>query len=323
MGRISRALRLSVILLTPLAALAQEAAQADLQDGFDGPGFAESGGLYYRRNSEQAAGTVEFQAAVRRTGAGALKLSVRPFCPPGSEGCSERAEIWERTELRVPYDQGVWYGFAVRFDDHPPHDDHRRVIAQWKREIGPEADGDFSPFLAFRLNRGRLFVTAETNFVPLPEDAPRPVAGRCPEGMAPAWLRPETDQMRILVVADPGWSKDDGQEFDRCTAAVQVTAGEAALPGVVSDWVDYVVYTKPGPDGGGHVEIFADGRRVATVRGRIGHDDHGLGANQYFKFGPYRDAGDDLWTMYYDDFRRSSRCERVLVEPAACAAVGR
>jgi len=26
---------------------------------------------------------------------------------------SERAEIWERPELRVPYDQGVWYGFAV------------------------------------------------------------------------------------------------------------------------------------------------------------------------------------------------------------------
>ena len=96
---------------------------------------------------------------------GALKLSVKPLCTADDEGCSERAEIWERTELRVPYDQGVWYGFAVKFADPIPTDDHRYLIAQWKREIDPGAEGDFSPFLALRVRNGKLFATVETNFI--------------------------------------------------------------------------------------------------------------------------------------------------------------
>src|SRR5215217_7295406 len=102
-----------------------------LIEGFDGTGFADSGGLYYRENFEQTAGKVEFQKEITRNGGGALKLSVKPICPTDKESCSERAEIWEKTALRVPYDQGVWYGFAVKFGDPIPNDDHRYLIAQW------------------------------------------------------------------------------------------------------------------------------------------------------------------------------------------------
>ena len=137
-----------------------------LRDGFDGPGFSEAGGLYYRDNFEQSAGTVEFQKDVTRSGSGALKLSVKPRCPRQSGTCSERAEIWEKTELRVPYNEGVWYGFAVKFADPVPRDDHRYLIAQWKREIEPGAEGDFSPFLALRMRQGKLFATVETNYLP-------------------------------------------------------------------------------------------------------------------------------------------------------------
>ena len=68
----------------------------------------------------------------------------------------------------------------------------------------------------------------------------------------------------------------------------------------------------PGPDGSGHIELFANGKPIVTVKGHIGHADKGLGKNQYFKFGPYRAAHASEWTLYYDDFRRSPRCATCL-----------
>lgn len=280
-----------------------------LRDGFDGPTFSEAGGLYYKKNFEQSAGTVEFQRQVARDGGGALRLSVRPLCATG--GCSERAEIWERTELRVPYDRGVWYGFAVKFADPIPRDDHRYLIAQWKREIDPGADGDFSPFLALRLRNGKLFATVETNYI-----APN-AAGACRSAGTPVWLRPKFNQMRALVATDPHWTLADGDYFTGCTDAIRVVDHGNRLPAPDSGWIDFTVYTQPGPDGSGRIELFANGKPVVTVTGHIGHADKGLGRNQYFKFGPYRGAHTDEWTLYYDDFRRSPRCADVL-DPPAC-----
>src|SRR5262245_14028180 len=109
------------------AAHAEEWARP-LFDGFDGSDFSPAGGLYYREKFEQSAGILEFQTDVKLHGEGALKLSVKPLCPAKDDDCSERAEIWEKTELRVPYDQGVWFGFAVKFGDPIPADDHRYLI---------------------------------------------------------------------------------------------------------------------------------------------------------------------------------------------------
>ena len=304
-----------ILAATTFLACAAPAAAADwtkvLVDGFDGRDFAEEGGLYYRENFEQSAGTVEFQSEVKRSGAGALKLSVKPVCPAAeADGCSERAEIWEKTELRVPYDQGVWYGFAVKFADPVPQDDHRYLIAQWKREIDPGADGDFSPFLALRLRNGKLFATVETNFI-----APENGSGCAADGV-PVWLRPETNQMRALVATEDGWTKEDGELYADCTTAIKVESHGNALPAPSSGWIDFAIYTKPGPDGSGRIELFANGKPIVTVSGHIGHADKGLGANQYFKFGPYRAAHTNEWTVYYDDFRRSPRCEDVLKDGA-------
>jgi hypothetical protein len=300
-------------------ALADPAAMV-LRDGFEGADFAPEGGLYYRRNAEQAAGTATFQSDVVRRGGGALKLSVVSRCTPESEGCSERAEIWEKTALRVPYDRGVWYGFSVRFAEPVPQDDHRYLIAQWKREIGPEAEGDFSPFLAFRMTRGKLFITVETNYAPPAVPGAEGIAA-CAPGRTPAWLRPETNQMRLLVAASPGFSAADDHRFSACTdRTAHVTYGHP-LPAPGPDWIDFAVWSRPGPDGSGHIEVFANGRRIVTVTGMIGHADPGLGANQYFKFGPYRDGAPDPWTLYYDDFVRSPDCMDVLGDAALCAAV--
>ncbi|MBP1886740.1 polysaccharide lyase [Sinorhizobium mexicanum] len=283
-----------------------------LVDGFEGKDFAPEGGLYYRDNFEQSAGSYVFQSDVKRTGNGGLKLSIVPKCPPSDDGCSERAEIWEKTALRVPYDKGVWYGFSVKFADPVPSGDHRYLIAQWKREIDNGANGDFSPFLAFRMSLGKLFVTVETNYLPPASTGPAGVAARCAPGEVPVWLRPELNQMRMLVAADANWKPEDGRLFNSCTTGVTVTNHGNPLPDPKSGWIDFAVFTKPGPDGSGHIELFANGQPVITVKGHIGHADKGLGQNQYFKFGPYRAADTTDWTLYYDDFRRSTRCADVL-----------
>jgi hypothetical protein len=285
-----------------------------LRDDFDGPDFAAGGGLYYKQNAEQAAGTYVFDKAAGRTGGG-LRLSVRSLCPVEDKDCSERAEIWERTNLRVPYEQGVWYGFAVRLDEPVPTDDHRYLIAQWKREINPGADGDYSPFLALRLRQGRLFATVESNFA---ADAPRLVADRhggCPVGTTPVWQRPETDQMRALVATEAGGAPEL-DEYDECTDKITVTR-HSDMPDPKSGWIDFAVYSRPGPSGNGRIELYANGQPIVTVEGRIGHAGSGLGRNQYFKFGPYRAGHPGVWALTYDDFRRSLRCEDVLVG-AAC-----
>jgi hypothetical protein len=302
---------LSVLLLAGKDAVT--GAPQKLADGFEEPEFSEQGGLYYKPNKEQQAGTVEFQNTVTHSGRRALKLSVKPLCSASDEDCSERAEVWERPEKWAGYDQGVWYGFAVKFQEPVPQDDHRYIIAQWKREISG-TPGDFSPFLAIRLNRGKLFATVETNLVSTSSVGPEGQFAHCPAGETAVWLRPETNQTRAMVAVSSGWNDGNGKRFNACSGEIRVVKRGSDLPDPESGWIDFVIYSKPGPDGTGHIEMFANGSWIATVKGRIGHAEKGLGKYQYFKFGPYRAPHPDIWTLYYDDFRRSPNCEDVLVQ---------
>lgn len=311
------AMFLTTALSTP-EATADQAYKTRLFDSFEGEHFSQEGGLYFKENAEQRAGIVEFDRTGGRDGRGALKLTVRPGCHVGTESCSERAEIWERPNLRVPYFTPVWYGFAVKFADPIPRDDHRYLIAQWKREIDPGAPGDFSPFLALRLRKGRLFATVEANhFAPVRQE-PKGTPIKCGPGETPVWLRPDTNQMRALVATDGAWEPEDGSLFNACTDKIEIVDRGSPLPSPDSGWIDFAIMTKPGPDGTGHIEIFANDRWVVTIKGYIGHNDPPLGDNQYFKFGPYRAAAEGHWTVYYDDFRRSLNRSDVLDERAAC-----
>jgi hypothetical protein len=287
-----------------------------LFDGFEGKDFAPEGGLYYKKNYEQSAGTVEFQDKVVKSGKGALRLSVKPMCQASEPLCSERAEVWERPKLRVPYEKGVWIGFAVKFEEPLPQDDHRYLIAQWKREIDAGTEGDFSPFLAFRYNEGKFFVTVETNLVP-GHEIERGKRAHCANGETAVWLRPDTNQTRALVAYDKNFGPENGDEFSACTDKITVINHGNLLPSPDSGWIDFAVYTKPGPEGTGDIELFANGKWIVTVKGRIGHNDKGLGENQYFKFGPYRAGGPGVWALYYDDFRRSPHCADVM-KPEIC-----
>ena len=303
----------AIICLSWGQALADEGAALRLADDFELGDFAPDGGLYYKDNFEQSAGTVTFQSDDVRNGAAALQLTIEPMCPQ-NRGCSERAEVWERPEVLARYDSPVWYGFSMKLADPVPEDDHRYVMAQWKRQIIPGAEKDYSPFLALRLDKGRLVLTIDSDTLSV---HPLGSAGRetgCLAGEAPVNDRIEYGQTRALVAYEEGMPVSDWRFVNGCTGDLEVIRHAAGLPPAHSGWIDFAFMIQTGPDGGGRIEIIANDLWIATVKGRIGHEGEGLGDKQYFKFGPYRAAHETDWTILYDRFRRGPRCEDVASE---------
>lgn len=309
-----------------------DSAQTVLSDGFEEGQFSIKGGLFYKDNAEQRSGRIVFQSDVVHTGKSALKLSVKPGCytrahaptaasaggGPSSPAktavsdCSDRAEVWEKPSVLAGYDKSVWYRFALRLADPIPRDDGRYVLAQWKREIIPGVEHDYSPFLALRLYRGRFGVTIETDEVEtFPLGTPeRPVT--CKPGEAAVTMRPSYRQTRALVAVEEGMAiADYPGAFNACAPSIMVTR-HGDLPSATAGWIDLTFRSLPGPRGGGHIEVIANGRPIVTVKGQIGHEGPGLGVNQYFKFGPYRSGAKTDWSVYYDGFARGPRCRDVI-----------
>jgi hypothetical protein len=291
---------------------AADAGNRVLADDFGAGGFAPAGGLFYKDNAEQRAGRVDFRKSGGPSGRSVLNLSITPSCRAAIDECSERAEVWERPEVLAAYDRSVWYGFAMFLDDPVPQDDGRYVMAQWKREIIPGADGDYSPFLALRLYQGRLGVTVETDIVEaFPIGSARRPDG-CLPGEARVLNRPTARQTRALVAIESGSAAANYPDyFDSCAPGIRVTR-HADLPPAQKGWIDFVIRSNPGPAGDGHVEVIADGVRIVTVKGHVGHAGPGLDRNQYFKFGPYRAPNPANWSVSFADFRRGPRCMDVI-----------
>jgi len=312
-GGVAGSLRL-VCALVCLAAWPATAENAGLvlREDFEAGGFSPDGGLFYKDGREQRVGTYEFQRSTVYRGHGALSLSVRPACPPAETSCAERAEVWERPDRLAGYDETVWYGFAFRLAAPIPQDEDRYVLAQWKREILPGADKDYSPFLALRLFRGRLGITVESDLVEAFPIGSNQRPKGCLPGEALVFTRADWQQSRALVATEAGpLAPAYPAAFNSCAPSIRVVR-HGDLPAADSGWIDLVVRSSPGPDGSGRIEIIANGRPVASVSGRIGHSGPGLDKNQYFKFGPYRDPRPEHWTVHYDHFRRGPRCTDVI-----------
>jgi hypothetical protein len=300
-----------VVCMTASNGLADEAAQLRLVDDFELGDFAPDGGLYYRENFEQTAGTVTFQSDDVRHGTAALKLTINPICPAARRGCSERAEVWERREVLANYDSPLWYGFSMKLLDPIPDDEHRYLMAQWKRQILNGTEKSYSPFFALRLDQGRLIMTVDSdalNVVPLGSGARD---GDCLSGEAPANNRERHDQTRTLAAFQEGMPVADWRYVNSCTSDIEVIRHAPGLPAADSGWIDFAFLIQTGPQGDGRIEIIANDQWIATVKGRIGHEGPGLGDKQYFKFGPYRAAHDTEWSVLYDRFRRGPNCEDV------------
>lgn len=283
-----------------------------LKDNFEGKTFAADSGLYYKKNFEQSAGMVRFVTGDARQGKQALQLSIRPLCAAGASGCSERAEVWEKKKVLVPYGDEVWYAFSMKLADPIPHDDHRYLMAQWKRQIRPDAQKSYSPFLALRLDKGKIVITVETDEVKVEPLGTTERPDRCKPGETLVSDRPHDKQTRALVAWQANMPVTDWRYQNACTTEIAVKHYGNNIPAAESGWIDFVFDVKTGPRGNGHIAIAANGKPVALVTGHIGHQGVGLGPDMYFKFGPYRGAGENsVWTVMYDRFRRGPRCDDV------------
>jgi hypothetical protein len=282
---------------------ASETAMQRLSDALDGPGFAEAGGLWYKQNEEQNAGRLRFQAPIGPGQKPVLELSVRPHCSAALQSCSERAEVWESEKLLLPYEAVAWYAFSMKLIDPIPQDDRRYVMAQWKRSIIAGAMRDYSPFLALRMRRGAMFLTVETDDIPVLERS-----RVCDANQLRVSNRDAQGQTRFIVAEEDGVSVSGPSEDVSCSTAVTVVKRAGQWPKATSGWNDFVFGVKTGARGGGRIEAFANGEWVVSVHGQIGHAGEGLGDHQYFKFGPYRAANDGVWTIAYSHFRRGKSC---------------
>ncbi len=117
--------------------------------------------------------------------------------------------------------------------------------------------------------------------------------------------------MRMLVAADSSWKLEDGSLFNACTDAIKVTNHGNPLPDPKSGWIDFAIYTLPGANGTGRIELFANDKPIITVTGTSATTTRAR-EEPILQVRPYRAADGTDWTLFYDDFRRSPNCSDVL-----------
>jgi hypothetical protein len=241
------------------------------------------------------------ESSVSRTGSRSLAITVHPEDRDPNDPRIQRNEIWMRERLWDPMTEDSWYGFSFRIErDAAPIGDTRWVIGQWKE------DGDHSPFLAQRFNGGVFRVTVQDN------DCQVTIASeRGLEGIAPG--------QGVSTEPSPLDALGHGARAP-CASDIRVEPGETegVLPSPASGWVDMVYRVRRGRQGQGLVQVWANGRLVATAQGSIGNE--GAGPRCYFKIGIYRDPIADIATLYVDNFRRGHSFEEV--DPTAAAGRG-
>ena len=239
-------------------------------------------------------------------------------------------EIREANHLRCRFGREVWYSFSFRVEGQYPRSGSTRwVIGQWKEE------NKASPFLAQRFDNGVFHITVQSNdqrevIAAAPGDydarfpfysdtfkqslatggAPRngdeytaAVDKFGPDAVDRAAFRraiEEQDLDKFPFIADrPDYRRIDGL---RATPS-----DDPLLPDPSKGWIDMRYRVKGGRDGTGLIEVWANGRFIVRVQGKIGSDTFD-GPTQYFKFGHYRDIEDAFgWsTAYFDRFKRGT-----------------
>jgi hypothetical protein len=218
----------------------------------------------------------------------------------------ERAELWEADAVRLEVGTEVWYRFSFLVDPGIPVDAGRLVIGQWKQ--ANSATGT-SPVIAQRFNGRAFTITIEQDntapdhpaentqcriWVAVDENAARAAGGSQAHGLS--LMAP------ITPGAPPELPSLGHDERDVSYGATLRPDGSAApppcrrdvdvqqlgvLPSPFGRWVSMLYRIRLGGPSG-LVEIWADGRPIARVTGRIGFRTSRPG-KQYFKFGPYRE----------------------------------
>jgi hypothetical protein len=98
---------------------------------------------------------------------------------------------------------------------------------------------------------------------------------------------------------------------------------ESLLPDPKEGWVDMVYRIKPGrtdnlygPKGTGEIDIWANGKQVASVRGNLGNriTKPPEQKSVYFKFGIYRDYTPGELSFLFDEYKQGSSFAEVTVD---------
>jgi len=310
---LSRRLLLPAVLILATAPATAPAAAADISDGF------ESGRIDPQlwAPCPRAENRFFIEETVVRSGRYAAGMALLPDAtmPPAipkaeiarrRSGCrdtapgavfvpedDQRAELWlQSTE---PPGTDRWFGFSFRIDSPDAGaGGNRLVVGQWKQ------DGSRSPILAQRFKGGAFHLTVEQETASPGRQCRVLVAWQdgydfsdFPDGRR-SFLHGGTPELDGELDAEP---PDRAAECSRGLAIDRT----APLPSPFGAWVDMVVHLRVAGRPDDLVEIWADGRPVATVRGPIGVPG---GGDQYFKFGPYRDPSPAPLVVRFDDFGR-------------------
>jgi hypothetical protein len=202
----------------------------------------------------------------------------------------QRAELW--LQSTQPAGTDSWFGFSFRIDSPDAGaGGNRLVVGQWKQH------GSQSPFLAQRFKGGAFHLTLEQATASPGQQCRVLVAWQdgydfsdFPAGTR-SFLHGGADELDVELPPAPAADCSRGLAIDRM----------APLPSPFGAWVDMVVHLRVAGRPDDLVEIWADGRPIAAVRGPVGSPS---GRDQYFKFGPYRDPSPAPLVVRFDDFAR-------------------
>ena len=270
----------SVALICACLAGQAEAGSAAMSDGFEGKRLStDKWSLIHMPERRHW-----IDEGVWRTGKHSLAIRIKGSDIDKRCNC-QISEIREANARRMNFGDDIWYAFSFTIKGRGGvARDSRWQIAGWKQE----ADG--SPFLAQRLDNGVFHITVESaNSRVLVATA----RGK-PESFMSAMGKRLMSQFGFLTQKEKYDGKDD---------LVLIYGHNPILPNPYKGWVDMVYHIRGGLHGDGLIEIYANRRFIARVRGTIGLK-NATGPTQYFRFGHNRAAMPGTATLYFDNFRR-------------------
>jgi hypothetical protein len=217
----------------------------------------------------------------------------------GEEGsCIQRQELRFQSRYTHAADEPFTYKLRFRMPAviQDTKNSVRWVIAQWKQEPVSPAYKDPSPVLAQRFDDGVLHVTVQDE-----ECRCRVASAPMPDGSI--W------PARSGVAHDCISTRLGDPDHTACTADLTVEYGaDPVLPSARGTWVDMQYRVQMSRSKTAAIEIYANGRFIARVTGKIGYEPApGKISQTKFKIGHYRDYLPSVDTMDID---------RVEVEPS-------
>lgn len=243
---------------------------------------------------------VRFVTAPVRSGSESLRaevgggLGLEPASDAGPS--TERNELRERDDRRLPMETEIWYGFSFLVPADMPPIDRRLVLAQVKQRLIPtgystaseyDPERNDKPVIAIRLAQSDPAGDLSVNISVEKQPAEHRV-----DILSAAVQKSGAGEDRWVDVI---WRFKLSPRWDGVPPADKVPA----LPGAAKP---------PAYKGDGFIEawLFQSDRFLAHAfyDGPFGYPNR-IGCPE-FKLGPYRDAGDRTWTIYFDAVRRGT-----------------